>query len=69
MTQYGCGGYLQEVSDTDSIAVDSLGVEMEQEVILDELGNMVVKPKEHHEDANQQPQDDEPQAAEEPKEE
>ena len=69
MTQYGCGGYLQEVSDTDSIAVDSLGVEMEQEVILDELGNMVVKPKEHHEDANQQPQDDEPQAAEESKEE
>ncbi len=37
-------------------------------MVLDEFGNMIAKPKEHHEEAGQEPQPDEPQEAEEPKE-
>ena len=65
---YNCGGYFQAPSDSDSLAVDSLGYD-EMEIVYDEFGNVVSKPKEHHEDANQQPQPDEPNAALEPKEE
>jgi penicillin-binding protein 1A len=69
--QYGCGGYFRAPADSDSIGVDSLAVEEELEMVLDEYGNMIVKPREqgeHSEEANQQPQPDDPQVAEEPKE-
>ncbi len=65
--QYNCSGYFREVQDSDTIATDSLAVQEELEMILDEYGNMVIKPKEKEEEANQQPQPDEPQVAEEPK--
>jgi penicillin-binding protein 1A len=64
---YTCASYYMR-RDTDSLAIDSLATEEEMEMVLDEFGNMIAKPKEHHEDANQQPQPDEPQVAEEPKE-
>ena len=64
---YTCASYYHR-RDTDSVATDSIDVEEELEMVLDEYGNMIVKPKEHHEDANQQPQPDEPLEAEEPKE-
>ena len=38
------------------------------EVVLDEYGNEVMRPKEHHDNVNTQPTPDNPQAAEEPKE-
>ena len=63
---YTCASYYHR-RDTDSIAVDSLASEViEQEMVLDEYGNMVVKPKENSEDASQH-QDQEPVEAEEPK--
>ncbi len=65
---YTCASYYQR-RDTDSIAVDSLAAEQEMEMVLDEFGNEVMRPKEHKEDANQQPHPEEPQAALEPKEE
>ena len=65
---YTCASYYQH-RDTDSIAVDSLAAEQEMEMVLDEFGNEVMRPKEHKEDANQQPHPEEPQAALEPKEE
>jgi penicillin-binding protein 1A len=65
---YNCGGYFNAPADSDSLAVDSLGLD-EIDVVYDEFGNPVSTPKEHHEDANQQPQPDEPNAALEPKEE
>ena len=64
---YTCASYYH-CRDTDSVAVDSLDIEVEQEMVLDEFGNMVVKPKEHHEDAANQPQPNTPAEAEEPKE-
>jgi penicillin-binding protein 1A len=64
---YTCASYYSR-RDTDSIAVDSLATEEEVEMVLDEFGNMIAKPKEHQEDAGQEPQPDEPQEAEEPKE-
>ena len=64
---YNCASYYSR-RDTDSIAVDSLAMEEEIEMMLDEFGNMIAKPKEHHEEAGQEPQPDEPQEAEEPKE-
>jgi penicillin-binding protein 1A len=64
---YTCASYYHR-RDTDSVAVDSLDIEVEQEMVLDEFGNMVVKPKEHHEDAANQPQPNTPAEAEEPKE-
>ncbi len=67
MNQYTCSGYFREVRDTDSIAVDSMAVEQELEMVLDENGNMVVKPIEKNEAASQYPQPDEPKVAEEPK--
>ena len=63
---YTCASYYHR-RDTDSIAVDSLASDViEQEMVLDEYGNMVVKPKENSEDASQQ-HDKEPLEAEEPK--
>ncbi len=64
---YTCASYYSR-RDTDSIAVDSLATEEEIEMVLDEYGNMIAKPKEHHEEAGHEPQPDEPQVAEEPKE-
>jgi len=64
---YNCASYYHR-RDTDSVAVDSLDIEVEQEMVLDEFGNMIVKPKEHHEDADGQPQPNTPAEAEEPKE-
>ena len=64
---YTCASYYHR-RDTDSVAVDSLDVEIEQEMVLDEYGNMIIKPKEHHEDASGQPQPNDPAEAEEPKE-
>ena len=55
-------------ADSDSLAVDSLGIE-EIDMVVDEFGNVVPVPKEHNEEVTQQPQPDEPQAALEPKEE
>ena len=65
---YGCSGYFREVADSDSVATDSLAVEEDLEMVFDEYGNAVAKPREHHEETTSQPQADEPQAAEEPKE-
>ena len=65
---YGCSGYFKEASDSDSIASDSIAIEQEMEMVLDENGNTVLKPREHTEDANQQQLPEEPQDAEEPKE-
>ena len=63
---YTCASYYHR-RDSDSIAVDSLANDIiEQEMVLDENGNMVVKPKENSEDASHQ-QDKEPVEAEEPK--
>ena len=64
---YTCASYYHR-RDTDSVAVDSLDTEIEQEMILDEYGNMIIKPKEHHEDASGPPQPNDPAEAEEPKE-
>jgi len=63
---YTCASYYSR-RDTDSVAVDSLATEQEMKIVLDEFGNEVIRPKEHKENANQQPQPDEPQVAEEPK--
>jgi penicillin-binding protein 1A len=65
---YNCGGYFMAPADSDSLAVDSLGIE-EIDMVVDEFGNVVPVPKEHNEEVTQQPQPDEPQAALEPKEE
>ena len=64
---FTCASYWHR-RDTDSVATDSTVVEQELEMVLDEEGNMVVKPKEHSEDVHQQPHPDEPLEAEEPKE-
>ena len=65
--EYTCESYYMR-RDTDSLAVDSLAAEQEMEMVLDEFGNEVMRPKEQQDNANQQPTPDEPQAAEEPKE-
>ena len=64
---YNCGGYFQAPSDSDSLVVDSLNLD-DVEMVVDEYRNPVATPNEHHEDANQQPQPDMPNAALEPKE-
>ena len=65
---YNCGGYFMAPADSDSLAVDSLGID-EVEMVVDEYGNPIATPKEHQEDANQHALPDEPNAALEPKEE
>ena len=64
---YNCGGYFKAPADSDSLAVDSLAAKPEMEIVLDEFGNEVIRPKEHHENVNSQVHPDAPQAAEEPK--
>ena len=67
INDYGCGGYFKAPSDSDSIAVDSLAAKPEMEMVLDEFGNEVVRPKEHHDHVNTQTTPNSQQAAEEPK--
>ena len=64
--EYTCASYYER-RDTDSVAVDSLAVEPEVEMVLDEYGNAVAKPKEHKDEAGKHPQPADPQAATEPK--
>jgi penicillin-binding protein 1A len=64
---YGCGGYFRTSSDSDSLATDSLGTVVDTEAVVDELGNVVNQPQEP-ENAKQKPVTEQPQAAEEPKE-
>ncbi len=67
---YGCGGYFRSPSDSDSIAVDSLALSTEVDVVLDADGNVVTQPgtTEQQPEAPTQPATTEPKAAEEPKE-
>ena len=67
LIDYNCGGYFKAPADSDSLAVDSLAVKPEMEMVLDEFGNEVVRPKEHHDNVNTQSSPNAPQAAEEPK--
>ena len=64
---YGCGGYFKSPSDSDSLAVDSLGASVDAEAVVDEIGNAVNQSQEP-DNAKQKPVADQPQAAEEPKE-
>ena len=64
---YGCGGYFKSPSDSDSLAVDSLGTVIDTEAVVDEFGNVVNQPQEP-DNAKQKPVAEQPQAAEEPKE-
>ena len=64
---YGCGGYFKSPSDSDSLAVDSLGASVDAEAVVDEFGNAVNQSQEP-DNAKQKPVADQPQAAEEPKE-
>ena len=67
LIDYNCGGYFKAPADSDSLAVDSLAAKPEMEMVLDEFGNEVVRPKEHHDNVNTQSSPNAPQAAEEPK--
>ena len=64
---YNCGGYFKAPADSDSIAVDSLAAKPETEIVLDEYGNEVIRPKEHQEHVTNTAHPDAQQAAEEPK--
>jgi penicillin-binding protein 1A len=64
---YGCGGYFKSASDSDSLAVDSLGTAIPADAILDDNGN-VVNPPQDPDKAKQTPVAEQPQVAEEPKE-
>jgi penicillin-binding protein 1A len=64
---YNCGGYFKAPADSDSIAVDSLAAKPETEMVLDENGNEVIRPKEHQEHVTNTAHPDAQQAAEEPK--
>ena len=64
---YNCGGYFKAPADSDSIAVDSLAAKPEMEMVLDEYGNEVIRPKEHQEHVTNTAHPDAQQAAEEPK--
>ena len=66
-SMYGCGGYFKSPSDSDSLAVDSLGTVIDAEAVVDEFGNVVNQPQEP-DDAKQKPVTEQPQVAEEPKE-
>ena len=67
VNDYGCGGYFKAPSDSDSLAVDSIGANGEKMVeVIDEMGNIVSQPANHN--ANQQALPDNKSAAEEPKE-
>ena len=64
---YDCGGYFKSPADSDSLAVDSLGVEIDAEAVVDEYGNVII-PSQEPDDAKQTPMTEQPQVAEEPKE-
>lgn len=64
---YGCGGYFKSPSDSDSLSVDSLRTEVDAEAVVDEFGN-VVNQSQEPDNAKQKPVTEQPQAAEEPKE-
>lgn len=64
---YNCGAYFKAPADSDSIAVDSLAAKPEMEMVLDEYGNEVIRPKEHQEHVTNTAHPDAQQAAEEPK--
>ena len=64
---YGCGGYFKSPSDSDSLSVDSLRTEVDAEAVVDEFGN-VVNQSQEPDNAKQKPVAEQPQAAEEPKE-
>jgi penicillin-binding protein 1A len=64
---YGCGGYFKSPSDSDSLSVDSLGTTVDAEAVIDEFGNAVNEPQEA-DNAKQKPMTEQPQVAEEPKE-
>ena len=64
---YGCGGYFKSPSDSDSLSVDSLRTEVDAETVVDEFGN-VVNQSQEPDNAKQKPVTEQPQAAEEPKE-
>ena len=66
-SMYGCGGYFKSPADSDSLAVDSLGTAVDAEAVVDEFGNVVNHPQEP-DNAKQKPITEQPQAAEEPKE-
>ncbi len=66
-SMYGCGGYFKAPSDSDTLMVDSLGVEIKAETVVDEFGNVVNQPQ-GPDNANQTPVTEQPQVAEEPKE-
>ena len=64
---YGCGGYFKSPSDSDSLSVDSLGTTVDAEAVIDEFGNAASEPQEP-DNAKQKPVTEQPQVAEEPKE-
>ena len=64
---YGCGGYFKSPSDSDSLAVDSLGTSVDAETVIDEFGNAASESQEP-DNAKQKPVTEQPQVAEEPKE-
>ncbi len=65
-TDYTCTSYYHR-RDTDSLATDSLAVEGEMEIVLDEFGNEVIRKKQQPENVQPEGQPDAPHAAEEPK--
>jgi len=65
-SDYTCASYYHR-RDTDSLATDSLAVEGEMEVVLDEFGNEIIRKKEQPKNAMPEEQPDVQQAAEEPK--
>ena len=65
---YGCGGYFRAKSDSDSLAVDSIGADIvDAETVVDEFGNPVPAPVEPA-SPTQPTSPDDPANAEEPKE-
>ena len=64
---YGCGGYFKSPSDSDSLSVDSVRTEVDAEAVVDEFGN-VGNQSQEPDNAKQKPVAEQPQAAEEPKE-
>ncbi len=66
---YNCGGYFRAASDSDSLAVDSLGADIDAgvEAVVDEFGNPVA-PTPTPDNAKQKPATEQPLEAEEPKE-
>ena len=64
---YGCGGYFKSPSDSDSLSADSIKTVVDAEAVVDEFGN-VVNQSQEPDNAKQKPVAEQPQAAEEPKE-